>query len=72
MNYPRQSIKKIANRRELPFKGKAATLQSFILLKDRILVFTHQQRNYQYLKLKNIRQQTQYSNETAILDSSFW
>lgn len=61
---------KIANRRELPFKGKAATLQSFILLKDRILVFyTTNNENYQYLKLKILDNKLNIPNETAILDS---
>jgi hypothetical protein len=56
---------KIANRRDLPFKGKAATLESFILLQNKILAFyTTNGENYQYFKLKILDEKLTIPNET--------
>ncbi len=61
---------KIANRKELPFKGKAATLESFILLQKSILVFyTTNGEYYQYYKLKILNEKLTIPNETILLDS---
>ena len=61
---------RIANRRELPFKGKGVTLESFILLKDKILAFyTTNGDVYQYFKLKIIEQKLNIQNEVILLDS---
>jgi hypothetical protein len=61
---------KIANRRDLPFKGKAATLESFILLQNKILAFyTTNGENYQYFKLKILDEKLTIPNETILLDS---
>ena len=61
---------RIANRRDLPFKGKAATLESFILLQNKILVFyTTNGENYQYFKLKILDEKLTIPNETILLDS---
>ena len=61
---------RIANRRELPFKGKAATLESIVLLQDKILTFyTTTNENYQFLKLKVLDEKLNIPNETILLDS---
>jgi|GEM_PF-3291650 len=61
---------KIDKKREMPFKGKAITLESFILLKDKILAFYSTQDNqHQYLKLKVIDDKLNVPNETYVLDS---
>lgn len=61
---------KVSNRRELPFKGKVATVESFILLKNKILVFyTTNSENYQYLKLKVLDEKLSIPVESILLDS---
>lgn len=61
---------RIANRRELPFKGKAATLENILLLKDKILTFyTTNSDDYQYFKLKILDEKLTIPNETILLDS---
>lgn len=61
---------KISNRKELPFKGKAATLESIILQQNRILAFyTTNGVDYQYLKLKILDSKLTIPNETILLDS---
>ena len=61
---------RIDNRRELPFKGKGVTMESLILLKNRILAFyTTNGENYQYFKLKIINEKLTIANEVIVLDS---
>ncbi len=61
---------KVDKRKELPFKGKAATLEDLILMKDKILAFytTEDDRN-QYLKLKVIDDKLDIPNVAYVLDS---
>lgn len=61
---------RIANRKELPFKGRAAVLENLILLKDKILVFySTNSESHQYFKLKILDEKLIIPNETVVLDS---
>ncbi len=61
---------KVVNRKDLPFKGKTATLESFVLLKDKILTFySTAGDSYQYLKLKVLDSRLTIPDETLLLDS---
>jgi hypothetical protein len=61
---------KIANRKELPFKGKTADLENILLLKDRILIFYSTDGDtYKYLKLKTLTKNLAIPFETVLLDS---
>jgi len=61
---------RIANRKELPFKGRGINLEGFLLQKDKILTFyTTNSETHQYFKLKVIDNKLTIPNETILLDS---
>ncbi len=61
---------RIANRRELPFKGKGITLESFVLLQDKILVFyTSNSSDYQYFNLNIIDDKLNIAPTSLVIDS---
>lgn len=61
---------RISNRMDMPFKGKSANLESFVLLKDKIMAFyTTNGDTYQYFKLKIIDAKLNVPAESILLDS---
>lgn len=61
---------RIANRRELPFKGKDVNLENIILLKNKILTFyTTKNETHQHYKLKVLDAKLTIPSETLIIDS---
>ncbi|MBK8350934.1 MAG: hypothetical protein IPL21_04350 [Saprospirales bacterium] len=61
---------RVVNRRELPFNGKGISLESFVLLDNKVLVFyTTNSDSYQYLKVKELDEKLNIPNEVYILDS---
>jgi hypothetical protein len=61
---------RIANRRELPYKGRDIKLENIILLKDKVLTFyTTKNETYQHYKLKVLDAKLNIPNETIVIDS---
>lgn len=61
---------RVLNRRSLPFNAKGISLESFVLLQNKILVFyTTNTETYQYLKVKELDEKLIVPNEMLVLDS---
>ncbi len=61
---------RVVNRRDLPFTGKGVSIESFVLLPSKVLIFyTTNGESYQYLKIKVLDQNLIVPNEVYVLDS---